>query len=149
MNTKNFLIGGIVGGVVFFLLGYLFYGVLMAGYFHDHPGTAIGVEKPMDQIIWWALILGNLLSGFLLAYIFLKSGVSTLSSGLITGGVVGLLMSAAFDLIMYATTNMASKHAVAADICISVVMSAIAGAVIGAVIGMLNKSGTVVSNTTV
>jgi len=135
MNTKKFLIGGIVGGVVYFLLGYLFYGVLLAQYFKDHPGSVIA-DKPMDQIIWWALILGNLLSGFLLAYVFVKSGVASLSSGLIVGGVLGFLISSSMDLIMFATTNISSKHSMIADIATATVMSAIAGAVVGAVMGM-------------
>ncbi len=83
MNTKNFLVGGIVGGIVYFLLGWLFYGNLMMQYFHDHPGTATGVERHMDNFEWWALILGNLFTGLLIAYVFTKSGVSTLMSGLI------------------------------------------------------------------
>ncbi len=147
MNTKKFLIGGIVGGVVYFLLGWLFYGQILAQYFQGHPGTATGVDRAMDQFIWWALILGNLLSGFLLAYVFSKSGVSSLSSGLITGGILGFLMSSSYDLIMYATTNITSKHAMLADVATFTVISAITGAVVGAVMGMGNK--TTVSNTNV
>ncbi|MDB5224158.1 MAG: hypothetical protein JWN83_2825 [Chitinophagaceae bacterium] len=143
MNTKNFLIGGIVGGVVFFLLGWLFYGNLFAGYFKDHPGSATNVERTMEQFQWWALILGNLLAGFLLAYVFSKSGVASLSSGLVTGLVLGLLFSASIDLIMYATTNTMSKHIVAADIGITTVMWGITGAVVGAILSAMNKSGTV------
>lgn len=101
-----------------------------------------GVERAMDQMVWWALILGNLIAGFLFAYIFSKSGVATLSSGLVTGAILGLLMSCSVDLIMFATTNIYSKHAIMADVGISTVMSAIAGAAIGAVMGMGNK-GTV------
>src|SRR5437868_14792243 len=107
MNTKKILIGGIVGGVVFFFLGWLFYGVLLHQYFIDNAGSAYSpaIDKTMEQFAWWALILGNLVSGFLLAYVFSKAGVGTLSSGLITGGVIGLLMSASYDLVMFATTN--------------------------------------------
>ena len=140
MNTKNFLIGGIVGGVVFFLLGWLFYGNLMANYFHEHPGTATNVDRLMDQFEWWALALGNLLTGFLIAYVFAKSGVATLASGLITGGILGFLMSSSIDLIMYGTTNILSKHGLVADIATFTVMAAIAGAVVGAINGMLNRT---------
>ena len=139
MNTKNCIIGGIVGGIVYFLLGWLFYGNLLTQYFHDHMGSATGVEKPMDQMVWWALIAGNIVSGFLLAYVFSKSGVATLSSGLITGGILGLLMSASFDLIMFATTNITSKHAMLADIATFTVMSAITGAIVAAIMGMGKK----------
>jgi hypothetical protein len=147
MNTKNFIIGGIVGGVVFFLLGWLVYGNLLTQYFQDHPGTATNVDRAMDQYEWWALILGNLLFGFLLSYIFAKAGVATLTNGLITGAVVGFLMCSAIDLTLYGTTNIASKRAIAADIVAFTVMSAIVGAVIGAVNGTLNKS--TVTTTTV
>ncbi len=143
MNTKNFLVGGIVGGIVYFLLGWLFYGNLMMQYFHDHAGTATGVERVMDNFEWWALILGNLSAGLLIAYVFTKSGVSTLMSGLITGGILGFLISAFFDFSMYGTTNIMSKESLFADIAIFTVISAIAGAVVGAVIGMLNRTGTV------
>lgn len=143
MNTKNFLIGGFVGGVVYFLLGYLFYGVLLTDFFREHPGTATNVERGMDQMVWWSLIAGNLLFGFLLAYIFAKAGISTLSNGLVTGGILGFLMCASIQLTMYGTTNIMSKQGMAAEIVAFTVMSAIVGAVIGAIMGMLNRTTTV------
>jgi uncharacterized membrane protein len=142
MNTKNFLIGGIVGGIVFFLLGWLFYGNLLVNFFHDHPGAATNVDRPMDQMVWWSLVLGNLLFGFLLSYVFAKAGVATLTNGLITGAIVGFLVCAAIDLTMYGTTNISSKQAMAADIATTTVMAAIAGAVIGAVNGAMNRKVT-------
>lgn len=146
MNTKNFLIGGIVGGVLYFFLGYLFYGVLLTDFFREHPGTATNVEREPENMVWWALILGNLLFGFLLAYIFAKAGVSTLSNGLVTGGIVGFLFCTSIQLTMYGHTNIMSKQGMAADIAAFTVISAIVGAVIGAVMGMLNRPRTV-SNT--
>jgi hypothetical protein len=56
-------------------------------------------------------------------------------------------MSSSYDLIMYATTNITSKHAMLADVATFTVISAITGAVVGAVMGMGNK--TTVSNTNV
>lgn len=139
MNTKNFLIGGIVGGVAYFLLGYLFYGVLLTDFFREHPGTATNVERGMDQMVWWSLILGNLLFGFLLAYVFAKAGISSLSRGLITGGIIGFLTCASVQFTMYGTTNIMSKQGMAAEIVAFTIMSAIVGAIVGAVMGMSNK----------
>ena len=140
MKTKNFFLGGITGGVVYFLLGYLVYGVLLKQYFIDHPGTVTGIDRTMEQFQWWALALGNLLLGFLLAYVFSKAGVSSMSSGLITGAVIGLLMHSSYDLILYATTNGISKHAILAGVGGFTVMSAITGAVVGAIMGMGYKT---------
>ena len=140
MKTKNFFLGGIVGGIVYFLLGYLFYGVLLKQYFADHPGTVTGIDRTMEQFQWWALGLGNLLLGFLLAYVFSKSGISSMSSGLVTGAVIGFLMHSSYDLIMYSTTNAMSKHALMAGVGTFTVMSAITGAIVAAVMGMGKKT---------
>lgn len=148
MNTKNFLIGGLVGGVLFFLLGWLFYGTLLAQYFMDHPGTATNVARAEEDMVWWALILGNILLGFLFAYIFTRIGVSTVTNGLITGGIIGFLMCVSIDLTMYGTTNINSKSAMAADIAAFTVMSAIVGAVLGAIFNKLNRTDVVHHTTT-
>jgi hypothetical protein len=136
MNTKKFLIGGIVGGVVFFLLGYLIYGVLLQNFMKEHPGTATGFQKDMKEFQWWALVLGNLLSGFLLAYIFAKANIVSVANGLITGAIIGFLMSASHDSITYAVSNLMSKQGVVADVVGFTVLSAVAGAVIALVMGM-------------
>ena len=77
MNAKKFLIGGLAGGIIYFFLGYLFYGKLLSDFFHNNGGTATGVNKVMDQIEWWSLILGNVFSGCLLSYVFVKSKVNS------------------------------------------------------------------------
>ena len=86
-------------------------------------------------MLW--LAIGNLLSGFLLAYIFMKANVNTLVGGLITGAVVGLLMAAAYDCTNYGLTNLLSKKMMMADVLASAVWSGITGAITGAVMGKL------------
>ena len=44
MNTKSFLIATIVGGVSFFILSSLFYGMLMVDFFAANAGSATGVR---------------------------------------------------------------------------------------------------------
>jgi len=140
MNTKNLFIGGLVGGVVFFLLGWLFYGTLLAQYFMDNQGTATNVAKAEEDMVWWALILGNILLGFLFSYIFVRIGVSTVTNGLITAGIIGFLICLSIDLTMYGTTNIMSKSGMVADIAAFTVMSAIVGAVLGALFNKLNRT---------
>ena len=41
--------------------------------------------------------IGNLLLGFLLAYVFVKSDVNSFGAGFITAGIVGFLFSSGFD----------------------------------------------------
>ncbi len=139
MNTKKFLIGGIVGGIVYFLLGYLFYGNLLSDFFMKNAGSATGVSRAMDQFVWWALALGNVLGGCLLSYVFVKSNVNSVASGLATGAVVGVFTSGSYDLIMYATSNLMTTRGVLGDIGTFTVMSAITGAVVGWVCGLIGK----------
>ena len=147
MNTKKFLIGGLVGGIIYFVLGWLFYGNLLSDFFHKNAGTATGVDRTMEEFEWWSLVLGNVLSGCLLSYVFVKSNVSSAGSGLVTGAVIGLLTAAAFDFTMYGVTNLTTTTGLLGDVGTFTLMSAITGAIVGWVCGRIGKTS--VTKTTV
>lgn len=140
MDIKKLFVGGITGGILFFLLGWLVYGNLLADYMQSHPGIVTGINRPDMEMDFLFLGVGNLLSGLLMAYIFIRANVITLSDGIITGAVVGFLLGASYDCMMYATTLIASKHMIMADVIAITINSAIVGAVVGFVMGKLNKS---------
>lgn len=131
MNLKKLFIGGIVGGIVFFLLGWLIYGVCLMEFMSTHTAlpAPTGVNRPMPLFPY--LLLGNILSGFLFAYIFLKANVNSFVGGLSFAAVVGLLISSSYDSIMYSTTYLVSRTGVLADVAGFTVMCAVSGAVIG------------------
>jgi hypothetical protein len=129
MNTTKFFIGGIAGGVIYFFLGYLAYGILLANYMQSFVS---GVDRT-DAMVYWALILGNLLFGFVLSYVINRSGGASVTGGLVTGFVTGFLFIAGFDFVMYATTHLISLHQVAADTIAFTIISSIAGAVVAIV----------------
>ena len=131
MNTTKIFIGGIAAGVTYFLLGYLAYGVLLTNYMHKFEPMP-GVDRSMNMLVFWALIVGNLFFGFAISYAVNRSGASV-TSGFATGFVIGFLFSAGFDFTMYATSNVISLHQVAADAIAFTIISAIAGAVVGAI----------------
>lgn len=135
MNTNKFLVGGIIGGVTNFFLGWLIYGMMLMSFMQSHSNNASGVFRTEETMIWWALIAGNLAFGFLLSYILNKSNVSSAMTGATVGAVVGLLMSLAIDLSIYAQVNLWDTTAMAVDVSASTVMSAIAGAAIGWFLG--------------
>ncbi len=139
MDIKKLFMGGITGGVLFFLLGWLIYGILLMNFMASNPGTAGNVYKPEPDYLY--LVIGNLAMGFLMAYIFIKAGVNSMATGFITAAVIGLLMGVGYDCMAYATSTIMSKKAMAADVTASTVMSAITGAVVGAVMGMGKKTG--------
>ncbi len=131
MNVKKIFISGIAGGIIAFLLGWLFHGILLADFFSKHAGTATGVNRSETEMVFWALILGNIVMGILLAFVIDKDAEPSLQTGLKTGFIVGVLVSCGIDLIMYATTHLFGLRSVAADVATTGVMCAVSGAVIG------------------
>jgi uncharacterized membrane protein len=138
MNFQKFLIGTVVGGVTLFLLGYVFYGAALADFFSKH--VVAGSMKPMNAIVWWALILGNLSLGALLTYIFLKMGnVQSFGTGVRIGAIIGFLMNLGGGLISHATANSLDRAGAIADVLVGTVMTAIASGVIVVILAMGKK----------
>lgn len=132
MNNR-FLIGGVIGSVASFLLGYLIYGLALGSTLDAH--TMAGVSRGMEMD-WMFLIIGNIAFGFALAYILTKSNASGFGAGATMGAVVGLLIGLGFDSIMYATTNvMTDTTGLFVDVLAFTVMFALVGGVIGAYLG--------------
>src|SRR5438067_2140863 len=134
MSITKLLLGAIIGGIVFFLLGGLIYGHLLTDFMYHHTGRA-GHIIYRKHVVLIYIIAANLLQGLLLSYILIKGNVNSLIGGLITGGIVGFLMAASIDCIMYATSTVLSKRGMVADIIAFTVISAIAGAIVAVVAG--------------
>jgi hypothetical protein len=140
MDSKKFLIGTLVGGIVLFFLGYLLYGMLLMNFFTQHSHAPAGADKAMSDLIWWALVLGNFVTGALLTYVILKVGnVNSFGSAAGIAATIGLLMSLGDDLIRYATANSFDLTALFTDVVVFTIMTAIAGGIIGAVLGVGKK----------
>ncbi len=131
MNSKT-IIAGILGGICSFLLGWLLYGIVFKNMMADMMGSATGVMRSDSEMVFWALLLGNLLIGCLVAYIFnCWASISTFMGGLTAGATIGLLFTVAFDLILYATTNVTTISGIAVDVVINLLIWAISSGVVG------------------
>ena len=137
MDIKKWVIGGITGGVLYFLLGWLIYGMLLKSFMEGHAGAAGNVFREPDMLY---LAIGNLAMGFAVAYIMLKANVSSMAGGFVTAGIFGLLIGIGYDCMVYATSTVMSKTAMAADVAASTVMTAIVGGVVAMVMNMGKKA---------
>ncbi len=127
MNVKNFLVSGIVGGIVEFLLGWLFYGILFKNSFPTN-----GNENMLF------IFLGCMTFGFFVSYNFTKwAGISNVATGLKAGAVIGLFMSLYSNFFMNSMTAEINYQTMGLDVVITVVMAALVGAVIALVNGKL------------
>lgn len=128
MNNKV-LVGGLIGGVVFFLLGYLVYGMALNSMMAEN--SMAGLQRPMEEIQWLFLVVGNLAFGFLIAYVLNKAGSNSASAGAGVGAMIGFLVSLAGDFTSYGVSNAMTLTGVFVDIIALTVMAAIVGAVVG------------------
>ena len=141
MNTNKFLIGGIIGGIANFLLGWLVWGMLLKNFMNDHTTEgAKAIMRGDDNMIWWAMIAGSLCWGLVLSFVLVKSGISNASSGATTGAVLSLLIAAATNFFQYGMQDVGDTTMMVVGIAANVVVGAIIGAVIGWYLGTGKKA---------
>jgi len=133
MNTKV-LVGGIIGAIVMFLLGWLIYGVIMGSMVEDMP-------EPTSMGLLW-IFIANLAGGLLLAYIYATwAGISTAMGGAKAAIIIGLLMAIWFDSFNMAMPEMYIESArmtisnMLMDVVMTVVIIVGGGASIGWYLG--------------
>lgn len=126
MNAKNFLVSGIAGGIVNFLLGWLFYGIIFKDIYPEN-------ENPNLLFIFF----GCMTFGLFMAYIFTKwAGITNPVTGLKAGAVIGLFTSLSMNFFMYSSMVINYQN-MALDVVISIVIGALVGATIAIANGKL------------
>ncbi|MBI1225659.1 MAG: DUF1761 family protein [Bacteroidetes bacterium] len=133
MNTNKLLVGALLGGVAYFFIGWVLYGIIFKSTMESMmAASAASVTRSNADMDFVALIIGNLVAGFLLAYIFERwAGIRTFKGGLIGGATVGFLIALSYDSVMLATTTLLTWGGVILDSVIYAVMGGLVGGVIG------------------
>ena len=120
----------LAGLVASFILGWLVYDVALKSYYDAN--SMAGLNKPAEERIIWAMILGMLSGVFLLNWLLNMGGASHFMAGAKIGAMVFGLMALSYDSYFYASTNLFTKPEL---ICVDSLASAIQGAIVGGVIG--------------
>ena len=132
MDTKNFLLASLVGGIVFFVSGFLFYGVLLSDFMV--AGSAEGVMKETPDLV--PLILSQLIFGAFLTMVLRRwPGAGTLAQGAKAGASLGVMLGLGFSLVQYATMNVMTAALIPVEAVVGAIRGALAGGAIGAVLG--------------
>ena len=131
------ILSTIIGGVVFFILGWILYGALFMDFFAKNYGPIM--RTPEDYKLW-AIIVGGFVEAFFLAWVYPKgyAGGSPAKEGLMFGLLIGLLMSVPYVFFMWAS-HPVTYTAVIVDAIIMLIMTIIVGLVIGLVYGKIEK----------
>ena len=135
MNLKV-LGAAVAGGIANWLLGALFYLLLLGSYFGANHGD--GVMK--DPVEMHYIILGCLFYGLLLAVIFDRwAGIKTLVTGAKAGAIIGLIAALAFNFWKLGDCYFFTSLVPAlVDTVVQTIMAAGTGAVVGWVLGRGN-----------
>ncbi|MCF6132486.1 hypothetical protein [Flavobacterium wongokense] len=129
MNVKNFIVGGIVGGIVDFLLGWVVYGMLL----HDMMPMEPGAKENMLHIF-----LGCMSFGFLISWVFSQGeGISNVGAGIKMAIGIALFMGLCSHFFMNMTSDTIDCKYMAIDILGSFVLAAGVGAAVATVNGKM------------
>ncbi len=113
--NKKCIVATVAGGVAVFVLGFLFYGLLLADFFANDAMS----ETPS----YLAIAGGSLASGALLALVLSWRAATGPGEAFKAGASVGVLVSLAVGLTMLGTTDgLATMATVLGDAVVSLVM---------------------------
>lgn len=133
MKATSIIAATISGAVVLFLLGYLFYVVILENVDLTIRSVA-QIER--DPIYFPAIVLMELVYAFLMVFIFSKwAGIKNFTSGLKAGAVIGLIIGLAVGLEYYGTTYFLSVKGVLLNALTFAIRFAVAGGVIAYILG--------------
>jgi len=121
--------GTLFGGITYFLLGWLVWGILLMDFMSANMNTC--TNRPDGEMIWWAMILSNLAASLLLTLFLNWSKASGISSGLKLGTVFGFLYACIVDFSFWSMTTIYSSLTVLiVDLLISAVVFGLVAMVI-------------------
>jgi hypothetical protein len=121
--------GTLFGGITYFLLGWLIWGILLMDFMSANMNTC--ANRPMAEMIWWAMILSNLSAGLLLTLFLNWSKAAGITAGIKLGAIFGLLYACMVDFSFWSMTTIYSSLTVLiVDVLISAVVFGLVGMVI-------------------
>jgi hypothetical protein len=139
MDMKRLVIGTIVGGVAYYVVGYLIFGLAVADFYAANrpPGFF------REETIIWAAAVGSVGLGMLLTLgIMSGGGAATIAGGLATGAVYNFLAWFGVDFLLYAGNEGRNLTLAVVDPLLEAIRGGIVGAVVAAVLSKVPKTAT-------
>jgi hypothetical protein len=137
--NRQILLSGLAGAVAMFVLGFLYYGMIMMDFYANNTGSASGVMKETPDMLW--LVISHIISGIVLAMLYYRwaRGTHSAGQGFEFGAVVGLFTGFGWGFLMYATSNISNMTAVMADGVWQIIHMGLTGLVIAVVMKSVDK----------
>jgi uncharacterized membrane protein len=136
MNTKQWVVGTVGGGVVVMVAGYVIFEMLLGDFYRSNTGSATGVTR--DPQIMWAIAIAALAYAALILFALKgQAAPVSVSSGMKVGATVGFLLWLCADFTIYGATNTNSLNLTLVDPFVELVRGGITGAALGALLPRL------------
>ncbi len=121
--------GTVFGGIAYFLLGWLVWGILLMDFFSANMNQC--ASRTDGQMVWWAIILSNLVFALLLTLILHWARAKSIIDGLKFGALFGLLFGSGIAFSYWSMSTMyLTAGAMVTDILVSTAVMAVIGLVI-------------------
>tara|TARA_B100001750_G_scaffold176328_1_gene144543 strand:- start:38 stop:454 length:417 start_codon:yes stop_codon:yes gene_type:complete len=133
METKKLAIGTVVGSITMFVLGYLIFDIIMAGFYANNAAAAFGVGR--DTTLWFQVALGIASLATLVTLCIGWSGANDAACGFKVGATVGFFVWLGVGLIDYGYNTVSTAIFPVVDASMEMIRTGIGGAVIASVLG--------------
>ena len=136
MNWTKFAIATVIGGVVYFLLGWLVYGILLMDVTGMPEAFREVNEYPEEEFRISLMILSCLIYGAFLSWVAMKwAQISTFKGGFKMAAILGVFISLTLGLSLASMYKFASVQSTAIDALANIFVSGLSGGVIGWYLG--------------
>lgn len=137
MNVRVIL-ASLAGAIVSFLLGWLVYGILLAGFYESNTNHFEGLMINPPNLI--GIFLSGWAFSFLLAFIFDRwANISEFVPGLVAAAIISFFIVVGYDIFFWASMRLYGKKLLVVDVVTGTVFNALIGGVVALVLGMKKK----------
>lgn len=136
MNWTKFLIGTLIGSIVYFLLGWLVYGILFADALTIAPEFRESVQYPEDEFKIGLMYLSCIAWAGVFTYIFMRwANISTFIGGLKAGAFLGPLITLSSFLGLAAEFRIWTTQSIAMNVVATMICTGLMAGVVGWYLG--------------
>ena len=139
MNWTKFGIGTLIGGIAYFFLGWLFYGILLKDALAT-PGEFASVRYSEEEFKIGLMTISCFLWGAFITLILMRwASVSTFLGGFKVGAILGFLVALAYGLGFASEFKIGSVNHSLIDATASALLLGITGGLVGWFLGRGKK----------
>lgn len=146
ISLPRFAATALVTSVVNLVLNALAFALILKDFYRAHPAGSEEfvkqLNRPVDQLIPWAMAVTSLSMGAFIALVTKWSGARTFPTGLKRGALFGVLFWTSVNSGLYASSNVFSLPSVLVDTPCSALSMALSAAVAAWMLGRLRRKGT-------